>query len=91
MSTFQTTLERDLGEGDQEITITVRYTHHRACRGARDGRGGPLIEPDEPAHIEIDSIENSHGEPVDVSPDETQQIYTEIVDAEYDRCLPYER
>jgi hypothetical protein len=44
-----------------EVEATVDYTYHPACRGARDSccgvRGaGPALEPDEPAHVEINSI-----------------------------------
>ena len=39
----------------------MKYTYHRAVRGARDSLGGvrgggPPLEPDEPAHCEVDAV-----------------------------------
>jgi hypothetical protein len=42
---------------DQDVEILVQYTAYPFIRGARDGRYGPPLEPDEPAHLEIESIE----------------------------------
>ena len=43
-------------DGDEDVTVTVHYTAHRFIAGRTDGRGGPKLEPDEPAHIEIESV-----------------------------------
>lgn len=48
-------------------TVTIHDTHHRATVGARDGRFGPKLEPDEPEAIEIDWIEGADGTELDVS------------------------
>ena len=52
MATFNYELERD----GKTIDVIVHYTYHKAYRGATDGRYGPPLEPDEPAHIEIDDV-----------------------------------
>ena len=43
---------------DFELTLQleVEATWHRGSRGARDGRGGPPLEPDEPAGYEIEAV-----------------------------------
>lgn len=43
-------------KGDREFALTVEYEYHRAYRGARDGRYGVQLEPDEPAHVTISSV-----------------------------------
>lgn len=43
------------------VPVTVHYSTYPAMPGARDGRGGPPLEPDDPAHCEIDWIERPHG------------------------------
>lgn len=35
--------------------VTVQYDYHDAARGPRDGIGGPPLEPDEPAYVEVDT------------------------------------
>ena len=52
MTQRQVSFTRD--DGETELALLVDYTRYRARRGARDGRYGPPIEPDEPAHVEID-------------------------------------
>lgn len=59
-STYNTTVT--VGEDDKEVEISVQYTACPFIRGARDGRYGPPIEPDEPAHIEIEGIEVTGGD-----------------------------
>lgn len=54
-SQYDTTVT--VGDDDQEVEVSVQYTAYPFIRGARDGRWGPPIEPDEPAHIEIEGIE----------------------------------
>lgn len=33
--------------------VEVEFNFHPGCKGARDGLGGPPIEPDEPDSVEI--------------------------------------
>ena len=59
-----------------EVEATVDYTYHRACKGARDSCGGvrgagPALEPDEPAHVEINSITVEGGDVQDELPKTT--------------------
>jgi hypothetical protein len=42
------------GEGS-EVTVDIDYQFHRAVRGARE-RGGLQVEPDEPAHVEVNAV-----------------------------------
>lgn len=59
MPTFQTSLD--------ETPVTVHYVTHRASYGRTDGRFGPKLEPDEPAHLEIEYIETADGRDVAVT------------------------
>jgi hypothetical protein len=43
-------------DGDREFALTVEYEYHPAYRGAREGRYGVQLEPDEPAHVTISSV-----------------------------------
>lgn len=63
---------------DEEIPVRVHYQFHRAIPGSRDGRGGLKLEPDEPAHIEIDAIERPDGLPVELSRQQEERILEEI-------------
>ncbi len=40
-----------------EVPVIVHYEAHPFIKGGTDGPGGPPLEPDEPAHIEIDYAE----------------------------------
>lgn len=79
---MQYTITRD----DVEYPITVEYTAHKAIRGARE-RGGLQIEPDEPAHIEIDGIE---GVDFELTDDEISEIETYIGEVLADREADYD-
>lgn len=59
-SEYTTTIT--VGDDDQEVEISVQYTAYPFIRGSRDGRYGPPLEPDEPAHIEIEEIEVTGGD-----------------------------
>jgi len=48
MNTHNTSINRD-------IDIEVTYQYHKAIRGHRDSYGAPE-EPDEPAYLEITSV-----------------------------------
>jgi hypothetical protein len=54
-SQYKTTVT--VGDDEQEVEISVQYTAYPFIRGARDGRYGPPIEPDDPGGIEIEGIE----------------------------------
>ena len=54
--TYQTNI------GDNDLPITVAYEAVPFHAGSTDGRWGPKLEPDEPAHIEIDSVTGPDGE-----------------------------
>ncbi len=58
MSIHRTTL--CLGNAE-DVPVIVHYTAHAACKGGTDGPGGPKLEPDEPAFIEIDSVTTRDG------------------------------
>ena len=79
MSTMPCTITR--GEDDEEIHVTVSYTFHRACLGSTDGRFGPKLEPDEPAHFEIDSVtRDDNGESFDTTEAEDADIQDALAD-----------
>lgn len=69
-STFKTTIEID----EQEVEVNVSCTFHPAYRGARDGRWGPPIEPDEPACVEVDSVTNKDGKELELSEENEKLI-----------------
>lgn len=89
MPTMQHVLTR--GDDDTETVVTVTYTFHRACAGSRDGLTGPPIEPDEPAHCEIESIDGPDGKPFDVTKKELQEIERECLEDAWERSQPPER
>lgn len=74
-SEFWTTAE--IG-GVEDVDIVVEYTYHRFCAGATDGRFGPKLEPDEPAHIEIDGIKLADGQYVELTEEQEAAIIREI-------------
>ncbi len=85
MSTYNTTIEIEStdGFGDFDYTmvpIVVRYESHRAIAGATDGRGGLKIEPDEPAHLEIESVTLPNGRKYELSPTQRSKLEEEICD-----------
>lgn len=67
--------DEDLNE--YEIPILVTYTWHPAYKGARDGRYGPPIEPDEPASVDIDEVTSS-GKPLEITSSEEETILSAI-------------
>lgn len=73
---------------DVEIPVTVHYTFHGFCAGSTDGRYGPKIEPDEPAHIEIDGYSRDDGLPIELTKRERDLIEVEIREILYERSLP---
>ena len=89
-STAQYTLTR--GEDDHEVPVTVYYVFHKARQGSRDGRGGLKLEPDEPAHCEIESVtrNDSANEDIEITPGERRSIEQEIGEIEHEKSLPCE-
>ncbi len=85
MAEFETTVMREDASGDeQEVTIFVEYSTHKAYRGARDSlcgkRGaGPPLEPDEPAGIDIEGAKDENGKDVELSEDELRTIEEAII------------
>lgn len=92
MPTISYTLTREAlnEEGEEEIDVTVTYTWHRFIGGSRDGRGGPLIEPDEPAHGEIESItRDDTGAEIDTTDAEDERIQEAVNEHAADRETDY--
>lgn len=58
----------------EQVTFEVEY--YPARRGARDGRFGPPIEPDEPASYELVDWTPA----IDLSDDEQEKVIKEIED-----------
>lgn len=75
MTTYRT-IEIDGEEKD----VTVYYQYHRASVGATDGRHGPKLEMDEPAYVEIESVEDEDGNAVQLGDDEIDQLEESIMD-----------
>ncbi len=84
MKTMKAILTR--GDNDQEIPVTVHYTACKAIRGKREGGRGLPLDPDEPAHIEIDGVnrDDSAGEDIDITPRERENIELAICEHEWD-------
>ena len=89
-SQLRTVLTR--GDDDHEVSVTVHYTFHKPREGSRDGRGGLKIEPDEPAHIEIDSVtrNDSAQEDIEITAWERKMIEKDIAAYEHEKSLPPE-
>lgn len=69
---------------EEEVPITIDYTRHRAYIGTTDGRYGPKLEPDEPAYIEIDGAEDEHGNEIELTDAEINDLEKEIEDGRSD-------
>ena len=69
-----------------KIPIEITFTYHRLRRGHRDSlcgiRGaGPPLEPDEPAHLEIEGATDlDTGNDITLTTAETDQITDEIME-----------
>ena len=86
MKTMKAILTR--GDDDHEVPVTVHYTACKARTGKLEGGRGLPLEPDEPAHIEIDGVnrDDSAGEDIDISPREREELAREISDHEYEEA-----
>ena len=72
---YHTTTALD-GADDQPIVVTYRTWPAR--KGKRDGRGGPPLEPDEPAGIEIERVERDDGREVTLLDEAEGRLLEEI-------------
>lgn len=70
MTWKKTQVTMTINRNDEEIEVTVSGTFIPACRGARDGRFGPPIEPDEPAYFEIELASDKSGREIELTEDE---------------------
>jgi hypothetical protein len=86
MPTYQTNVEIS-GVDGCETTITINYTCHKFRAGRTDGRHGPKLEPDELAHIEIDSITGPNGEEINLVPTMEDAIMEDIIEYESEKAM----
>lgn len=63
---------------NEYYNIIVVATHHPYYKGRRDGKYGPPIEPDEPEHWEIESINFEDGTEVPEDAVNINLLYEEI-------------
>jgi hypothetical protein len=86
MKTMKAVLTR--GDDDHEVPVTVHYTACKARAGKREGGRGLPLEPDEPAHIEIDGVnrDDSAGEDIDITPRERAELTLAIGEHEYEEA-----
>lgn len=81
MNTFKTTIERNVHGCDCEVDITVQYTACPFIRGSFEP-GGLQTEPDEPAHIDIETVtEDETGVEIELTSAQENAIEARI--AEY--------
>ena len=86
MSIFNTILERD----GNEIEVQVHYTYYPASKGKRDslcGRrnAGPLLEPDEPAFVDIEMVFSTKNEvEITLTPNEDDALTESIMQSRQD-------
>ena len=77
--THYTTVERD----EEQVELTCEVEYYPLYRGMRDGRYGPPLEPDEPAHCELSDWTPS----IDLTDKEIERIEEEAFEScqrEYD-------
>ncbi len=88
MGKYNTHLEID---GVEDVPVTVHYVSCPFIAGSRDGRGGLKLEPDEPAHIEIESITMPDGRNYEPTTELSKRLEEEIgewLDGMYDPPEP---
>lgn len=68
-----------------EMVVEVEYTYHPACRGERERGTGLPLEPDEPEHIEIESVTDQFGNTIELSNDEYAELEEDILEELQDR------
>lgn len=64
-----------------EFEVEVEYSYCKGYVGSTDGRFGPKLEPDEPAHFEIDSVTRD-GEPFDLTTEQEDHVLETLADIE---------
>lgn len=74
-SVYNTTIE--IGE-EEDVPVRVHYTFCRAYKGSTDGRYGPKLEPDEPAHLEDVYAELEDGREIELTKEQQSRIEEEI-------------
>lgn len=83
MPTCDHTLYREDANGDEiALELSLSYSAHGPCRGAREPRTGLQLEPDEPAGIEFEGAFDVNGSPVELSSAETEAC-EQVCDADY--------
>ncbi len=80
------------GDDDREIPVTVHYTAHKARPGSREGGRGLPLEPDEPAHIEIDSVtqDDNADTDIEITKREREELERECGADAYEKSFPPE-
>lgn len=64
-----------LTRNEKDVEVEIELCYFPASRGHRDKYGAPE-EPDEPASFEVETVEDAHGNPYDLSDAE----YDEVID-----------
>lgn len=70
-----------------QLEVVVTYSYHGAIKGARDTIGGvrnagPPLEPDEPAHVEIESVKIVGGPEIEL----TDEIRAEVAQEAFEHA-----
>lgn len=83
MPTCDHTLYRYDDDGNETVLeLSLSYSAHGPCRGAREPRTGLQLEPDEPAGIEFEGAFDVNGQPAELSSAETEEC-EQACDADY--------
>lgn len=89
MPTCDHTLCRYDDDGNETaLELSLSYSAHGPCRGAREPGTGLQLEPDEPAGIEFDGAYDLLGEPFELTSAETEACEQACLDDYEDRCRP---
>ena len=75
MSRYHTHIEVDAIE---DVPVTVNYLHVPFRAGHTDGPYGPKLEPDEPEHIEIESVETDDGQTIELTSEQETAMEEQI-------------
>ena len=92
---MQFTVTREDAEGNEvEKELEIEFTYHRAYRGARDSLGGvrgggPPLEPDEPASVEIESVKDENGNDFELTASEEDAAIEKAMEEAADRAYDY--
>lgn len=80
MRNYSGTYETEIDINEDSIPIKIHYEYYGFCPGSTDGRYGPKLEPDEPAHIEIDLVEGSDGQVIELTDKQIEYYEGEILE-----------